>query len=171
MIAPIPPSEGNGTRNAREPEPEPERRLVKGWKRPLARVRGEAVPLLRRLKVFCCPANRPRQASARSFKRAAENLFMSQPSLSYQIRALEDEVGFRLFDRSGRGAALTPAGAQFVAILQSIRANLRGRTLMVGGSSPRNRPRGDYAPSRGMVARYPTTTWRYAPGHPARRTR
>ena len=64
-------------------------------------------------------------ARTRNFKRAAENLFMSQPSLSYQIKALEDEVGFRLFDRSGRGAALTPAGAQFIASLQSIRADLR----------------------------------------------
>ena len=60
-----------------------------------------------------------------NFKRAAENLFMSQPSLSYQIKSLEDEVGFRLFDRSGRGAVLTPAGAQFVASLQAVRADLR----------------------------------------------
>ena len=60
-----------------------------------------------------------------SFKRAAENLFMSQPSLSYQIKSLEDEVGFKLFERSGRGAALTPSGAQFVTSLQSIRADLR----------------------------------------------
>ena len=64
-------------------------------------------------------------ARTRNFKRAAENLFMSQPSLSYQIKGLEEEVGFRLFDRSGRGAALTPAGAQFVASLQSIRTDLR----------------------------------------------
>lgn len=60
-----------------------------------------------------------------NFKRAAENLFMSQPSLSYQVKSLEDEVGFRLFDRSGRGAVLTPAGAQFVASLQAVRADLR----------------------------------------------
>ena len=60
-----------------------------------------------------------------NFRQAAQNLFMSQPSLSYQIRELEDEVGFRLFDRSGRGAVLTPAGTQFVASLQSIRTDLR----------------------------------------------
>lgn len=60
-----------------------------------------------------------------NFRRAAENLFMSQPSLSYQIKSLEDEVGFRVFERSGRGAVLTPAGAQFVASLQSIRADVR----------------------------------------------
>lgn len=60
-----------------------------------------------------------------NFKRAAENLFMSQPSLSYQIKSVEEEVGFRLFDRSGRGAVLTPAGAQFAASLASVRADLR----------------------------------------------
>lgn len=60
-----------------------------------------------------------------NFGRAAENLFMSQPSLSYQIKALEDEVGFRIFERSGRGAALTPAGAQFLTSLQGIREDLR----------------------------------------------
>lgn len=60
-----------------------------------------------------------------NFNQAAENLFMSQPSLSYQIKTLEEEVGFRLFDRSGRGAALTPAGAQFLASLSSIRTDLR----------------------------------------------
>lgn len=60
-----------------------------------------------------------------NFNRAAENLFMSQPSLSYQIKALEDEVGFAIFDRSGHGTALTPAGAQFTTTLQSIREDLR----------------------------------------------
>lgn len=60
-----------------------------------------------------------------NFNRAAENLFMSQPSLSYQIKALEEEVGFAIFDRSGHGTALTPAGAQFVTSLESIRTDLR----------------------------------------------
>lgn len=64
-------------------------------------------------------------AQTHNFNSAAENLFMSQPSLSYQIKTLEDELGFRIFDRSGRGAALTPAGEQFVTSLRSIRADLR----------------------------------------------
>lgn len=64
-------------------------------------------------------------AQTNNFNKAAENLFMSQPSLSYQIKTLEDEVGFRIFDRSGRGAALTPAGEQFTTSLRSIRADLR----------------------------------------------
>ena len=49
-------------------------------------------------------------AQTKNFNRAAENLFISQPALTYQIKAIESEVGFMLFERSPRGAVLTPAG-------------------------------------------------------------
>ena len=52
-------------------------------------------------------------AQVKNFNRAAENLFIFQPSLSYQIQALESEIGLALFLRSGRGAEVTPAGEQF----------------------------------------------------------
>jgi DNA-binding transcriptional LysR family regulator len=42
--------------------------------------------------------------------RAAEKLFTSQPAVSTQIRALEEELGVKLFDRSPRGMTLTGAG-------------------------------------------------------------
>ena len=60
-----------------------------------------------------------------NFSRAADNMFVSQPTFSYQIRLLEDEVGFAIFERSGKGAALTPAGAQFVAFLTGMRQDLK----------------------------------------------
>ena len=60
-----------------------------------------------------------------NFSRAAENQFVSQPTLSYQIRLLEDEVGFSIFERSGKGASLTPAGAQFVGFLANMREDLQ----------------------------------------------
>lgn len=60
-----------------------------------------------------------------NFSRAAENMFVSQPTFSYQIRLLEEEVGFAIFERSGRGAALTPAGAQFVSFLTGMRQELK----------------------------------------------
>jgi LysR family hydrogen peroxide-inducible transcriptional activator len=45
-----------------------------------------------------------------SFSRAAEQCFVSQPSLSQQVAKLERTVGQALFDRLGRGARLTDAG-------------------------------------------------------------
>ena len=60
-----------------------------------------------------------------NFSRAAENLFVSQPTFSYQIRLLEEEIGFAIFERSGKGAELTPAGAQFVGFLVNMREDLK----------------------------------------------
>ena len=60
-----------------------------------------------------------------NFSRAAENQFVSQPTFSYQIKLLEEEIGFRLFERSGKGAALTPAGVQFVSFLSGMREDLK----------------------------------------------
>ena len=60
-----------------------------------------------------------------NFSRAADNLFVSQPTFSYQIRLLEEEVGFTIFERNGKGATLTPAGAQFVSFLTSMREDLK----------------------------------------------
>jgi DNA-binding transcriptional LysR family regulator len=48
-----------------------------------------------------------------SFSRAAIKLHVAQPSLSTQIKALEGEVGARLFDRDKRHVSLTPAGRRF----------------------------------------------------------
>ncbi|MGD9695957.1 MAG: selenium metabolism-associated LysR family transcriptional regulator [Thermoleophilia bacterium] len=45
-----------------------------------------------------------------SFSQAAEELEVSQPAVSFQIRALEQRLGHRLLDRSGRRVALTEAG-------------------------------------------------------------
>lgn len=60
-----------------------------------------------------------------NFSRASENMYVSQPTFSYQIRLLEEEVGFKIFERSGKGAALTPAGAQFISFLTNMREDLK----------------------------------------------
>ena len=44
------------------------------------------------------------------FRRAAERLYVAQPAVSEQIRKLEAELGVRLFDRTNRHVAITPAG-------------------------------------------------------------
>jgi DNA-binding transcriptional LysR family regulator len=49
-------------------------------------------------------------AHAGNFSRAAERCFVSQPSLSQQIKKLEKDLDQRLFDRLGRKAVLTDAG-------------------------------------------------------------
>lgn len=49
-----------------------------------------------------------------NFSRAAEELSMSQPAVTQQIKALEEEYGIPLFDRSGGRITLTPAGSALV---------------------------------------------------------
>ncbi len=63
-------------------------------------------------------------AQTLNFNQAAENLFISQPTMTYQIKAAEEEIGFKIFERSGKGAFLTPAGFQFCITLRNIRAEL-----------------------------------------------
>ncbi|PXY22872.1 LysR family transcriptional regulator [Prauserella muralis] len=53
-------------------------------------------------------------AEAGSFTRAAEVLYLAQPSLSVQIRKLEKELGVELFERLGRKVTLTTAGEAFL---------------------------------------------------------
>ncbi len=48
-----------------------------------------------------------------SFTRAAKECYTVQSSVSQQITALEDELGFLLFDRGGKGLTLTPAGERY----------------------------------------------------------
>jgi DNA-binding transcriptional LysR family regulator len=59
-------------------------------------------------------------ATSRSFRAAAQALFVSQPALSRTIRIAEGTLGARLFDRDTRRVALTPAGEELLPIARRI---------------------------------------------------
>jgi DNA-binding transcriptional LysR family regulator len=76
-----------------------------------------------------------------SFSRAAERRFRTQPAISSQIRALEVEVGAKLFDRSGGKVALTGAGKIFQQYAeQTLEAR---KTMMVTVAEMERIPRGE----------------------------
>jgi LysR family hydrogen peroxide-inducible transcriptional activator len=54
-------------------------------------------------------------AETRHFGRAAERCFVSQPTLSGQIRKLEEELGVAIFERTNRSVEVTPVGEDIVA--------------------------------------------------------
>lgn len=71
------------------------------------------------------------------FGRSAELIHISQPALSLQIRALEEEVGIRLFERNRRKTTLTAAGEAFrdnaLAALSQLDQAIRNARLAASG--------------------------------------
>jgi|SRR5215469_16541124 len=76
-----------------------------------------------------------------SFSRAAEKRFRTQPAVSSQIRALEEEVGARLLDRSGGKVSLTAPGKLFLRYAEE---TLDGRKAICTAIAETERvPRGE----------------------------
>lgn len=69
-----------------------------------------------RLKVFRTVAEK------QSFRQAADTLYLTQPAVTMQVKALEDEVGLQLFDRSCKTIQLTDAGVRLLQYAQKISA-------------------------------------------------
>jgi DNA-binding transcriptional LysR family regulator len=97
---------------------------------------------LRRLEIFA------KVAELGSFSRAADALFLTQPTISEHVRSLEDELGVQLLDRLGRGTTPTRAGQLLLGYAQRMLTlareaqqavdQLQGRMsgeLAVGGST------------------------------------
>jgi DNA-binding transcriptional LysR family regulator len=57
-----------------------------------------------------------------NYRRAAEELHLTQPAVTAQIRSLEESLGIALFDRIGRETRLTPAGATLLQYVRQIEA-------------------------------------------------
>lgn len=74
---------------------------------------------LRQLRVFETVARRL------SYTRAAEELHLSQPAVSMQVRQLEEEIGLPLFERLGKAVSLTEAGREVFEYSRSINQTLR----------------------------------------------
>jgi len=68
----------------------------------------------RHLETFC------RIAGSKSFSKAADDLFLTQPTVSGHILALEHSLSLRLFDRTSRGVRLTKAGEVFLKYASKI---------------------------------------------------
>ena len=59
-------------------------------------------------------------AETKSLNKAAEQLYVSQPSLTSAMKELEKELGIILFNRSGRGVTLTNDGTEFLLYAKQI---------------------------------------------------
>ena len=70
------------------------------------------LPSLNALKAF--------EAAARheSFTRAAEDLFVTQGAVSHQVKALETELGFKLFNRERQRLVITDAGREYLNVIR-----------------------------------------------------
>ena len=53
-------------------------------------------------------------ADTRHFGKAAQRCFVSQPTLSGQIRKLEEELGVTIFERTNRSVTVTPVGEEIL---------------------------------------------------------
>lgn len=71
------------------------------------------------------------EAAARlqSFKAAALELNVTQPSVSHTIRSMEDHLGVKLFERGNRGVRLTPPGSELYADLAPALGQIERRLL------------------------------------------
>lgn len=82
-------------------------------------------------------------ARFQSYTKAAANLYISQPALSKQMKLLEEELGFTLFNRSSKGVQLTIKGQAFYRDLDPLFKNIektvqryKGDEVIRFGSTP-----------------------------------
>ena len=73
-----------------------------------------------------------------SFTLAGQQLSLTQSAVSYAIKALEAEVGCRLFVRTGKGVAATAEGKRFLECVDEILTKMESARALVAPSVARN---------------------------------
>lgn len=102
------------------------------------------------------------------YTRAAQQLCISQPSLSHAIRQLEGELGVPLFEKTGRNTTLTPFGETFLTTVHQTLG-----TLEEGVETLRRSARGEGLIRLGFLRRLgsryiPQLAAEFLAAHPAR---
>jgi len=92
---------------------------------------GETRLEIKQLEIFACTVKNL------SFSKAAEEMYISQPSVSACIRSLEKTLGVQLLIRNTKGVSLTKEGGDFLAYAQKILA-LRDQALFSVSGNDRN---------------------------------
>ena len=64
-------------------------------------------------------------ADTLNFTKAADILYIAQPTLSYQIQTLENELHFKIFDRTQKSVVITPAGKAFIETMRNLSLQYR----------------------------------------------
>lgn len=80
---------------------------------------------LRQIRIFLSAAKHL------SFTRAAEDLHISAPAISIQIKEMEDDIGVKLFTRENRKVALTSAGEYFLLYARRVSSTLNEANTMM----------------------------------------
>jgi LysR family glycine cleavage system transcriptional activator len=87
------------------------------------------LPPLPALRVFECVGR------VQSFRKASEELCISQSAVSYHIKTLEDDLGLKMFERHARGISFTPDGATYFGVIRQAFGLVEDSTLALRGSA------------------------------------
>src|SRR5690349_8990490 len=92
--------------------------------------RNRRLPSLNALRAFWAAARH------KSFAAAAEELFVTASAVSLQIRQLEEELDFKLFERTPKGLVLTAEGSRLLPGINQAFEHLKGTIAAIDDAAP-----------------------------------